>query len=274
MINNRSLMMLGLALLIAPNLIAQDDAQPNVPQYVAVTTNHWNMDKEDFSMTEWKALQKEYFDKVTSKNEYIISSNVLTHYFTADNTEVINVATYASWENIDAAVKRSGELIRAAWPDSLKRREFFQKRNSYYDDYHSDEIYSTAPGSKIRTEGLDKEMTTYVRISKFSYPADGTNKEFDAVMKEFNEAVIQKNEYIKAYYPNYHGYGADARDFLEATICENLADVEKSFKRNEELINANWPDQEERKAFFGKMSKYFTGEHGDYVYKNIPELMK
>jgi len=53
-----------------------------------------------------------------------------------------------------------------------------------------------------------------------------------------------------------------------------MADVEKSFDRTTELIKANWPDEATRKAFFEKMNKYFTGVHGDYVYKNIPELMK
>lgn len=266
-------LMLGLVLMMIPNLFAQE-TKPNIPQFVTVTTNHWNMNKEGFSMDEWKSMEKEFFTKVTMKNEFIVSTDVLTHFFTGDNTEILSVATYASWADIASATKRNGELARAAWPDSLKRRAFFQKRNSYYDDYHSDEIYSVAPGTKTRTENLEKEMVIYMRISQMAFPEDGTNKEFNEVMSTFNKNVFHKNNLIKSYYPNYHGYGADRRDFIEAFVVESLSDVEKSFDRNAELVESNWPDENKRKAFFDKMKKYFTGVHGDYLYKNIPELMK
>ncbi len=52
-------------------------AQPaEQPGFLTVTTVHWNMDNKDFSMDKWKAIEKEYFDKVTSKNEYIVGFTV------------------------------------------------------------------------------------------------------------------------------------------------------------------------------------------------------
>src|SRR5512145_416199 len=79
-------------------------SQPaETPVYLTVTTLHWNMDNGDFSMDKWKAIEKEYFDKVTNKNEFIAGSLVLLHLFTADNTELKIVNAYTSWENIDKA---------------------------------------------------------------------------------------------------------------------------------------------------------------------------
>ena len=93
-------------------------------------------------------------------------------------------------------------------------------------------------------------------------------------MKEFNDVVIQKNEFIKAYYPNYHAWGSDRREFLEAFYLSSLADIQASFDRNTELINENWSDETERQEFFDKLGKYFTGKHGDFIYNNVPELVK
>lgn len=126
--------------------IAQDE--PKKPMYVVATTLHWNMDYEDFDMDTWKAVEKEYLDKVTMNNEHIMSASVYLHRFTTDNSELISVQTYGSWEAIDKAGARNAELARLAWPDSIARRAYFQKRNAYYSNEHSDEIYATMDGAK------------------------------------------------------------------------------------------------------------------------------
>ena len=66
-------------------------------QYLAVTTLHWNMDMEDFSMTEWQDVEKEFLDKVTLKNEYILATTMSLHFMTEDNTEVLYVQLFNSW---------------------------------------------------------------------------------------------------------------------------------------------------------------------------------
>ena len=48
--------------------IAGHVAAQERPMYLTVTTIHWNPDYENFSMDEWKAIEKEYFEKVTMKN--------------------------------------------------------------------------------------------------------------------------------------------------------------------------------------------------------------
>ena len=242
------------------------------PMYLTVTTMHWNMDLEDFSMKDWKAVEKEFLDKVTSKNEYILATNYGLHHMTADNTELVYVQLYKSWTDIEKAGDKNGELIKAAWPDEAKREAYFKKRNAYYADKHSDEIYVTMPGAKQRAEVSDEPVLFYVRKSHFAFPEEGTNKEFNELRDGFLKNVIHKNTYIKGYYPYVHAWGADKRDYVEVFVVDSLADLEKALEEIGKLNKARFKDEAAQKAWDKKVSKYFTGYHGDYVYKSVPEL--
>ena len=266
----RLLILLGFfSLGISGALIAQER-----PTFLTVTTVHWNMEYENFSMDEWKAVEKEYFDKVTSKNEFIVSSLVLMHYFTADNSEIKFVTGYSSWENIEKAQERSNELANQAWPDEKARDAFFKKQSAYYSDMHSDEIYSTLDGAKVLTEKPTEPMVYYVRVSHRAFPEDGTPEEIQALRKEYKENVIDRNSYLKAYYPSRHAWGSDGRDFIEAFVVSSLGDLELSMKENQKLIKDHWPDEAKADAFFDKLGKYDTGWHGDFIYRHVPELSK
>ncbi|WP_242202105.1 hypothetical protein [Aestuariivivens insulae] len=264
------LIMLLLALPICT--LAQEDSKR--PQYVTVTTMHWNMDNEDFNMDEWKAVEKEYLDKVTMKNEYIMGMSFHLHMFTADNTEIKYVQVFASWEDIDKASDRNGELEKEAWPNEDDRKAFMKKRMAYYANEHSDEIYATMPGAKLMGAKPDKDMITYVRVNHFAFPEDGSREEFEELNKGYIDNLIMKNEYIKAYYPHVHAWGADRTEAVEAFVVESLADLDKMFERNQELSKEAWPEEEARKARGKKVGKYFTGVHGDYIYQSVHELSK
>jgi len=234
------------------------------PKYLVVTTMHWNMDKEDYNMDKWKMIEKEYMEKVTNKNEYVTSASWYVHLMTADSRELMYVQNYKTWEDIDKAGKRNGELAKEAWPDEKTRKDFFKERGSYYADFHSDEIYANLSGAKAFTAPLEKDMVLYVRKSKSAFPSDGTNKEFEELRGKAVANLINKNDYIKAYYPSIHAWGADKRDFVEAFFLDSLGDIDKMFERNKELGKDAF-SKEEGKA----MSKYFTGVHGDYLYTAI-----
>ena len=91
------------------------------------------------------ALLKEYFEKVDMKNEFILHTWSMTHYYTEDSREYVTVSEYASWDAIDKANNRSDELAKQAWPDAQKRKEFMKKMNGYF-TYHKDAIYHSLPG--------------------------------------------------------------------------------------------------------------------------------
>jgi hypothetical protein len=271
---NRFIIAIAIMLfMITPVTFAQDDA-PQRPEYVTVTTMHWNMDNEDFNMKDWIATEKEYLDKVTKKNEFVMGASFYMHRYTPDNREVLYVQAYANWEAIDKAGDRNSELEKEAWPDKDARNAFFDKRDSYYGDFHSDEIYATMSGAKLMTEAPGEDMILYVRKSHFAFPEDGSIKEFNELRNEYLENVTHKNEMIKGYYPNMHAWGTDRTDYIEAFIVDSMDDLDNLFEKQGELFRAHWADEEARKEYGKKSSKYFTGVHGDYIYTMIEELVK
>lgn len=246
------------------NIHAQD---PPKPVFITFTTLHrnYNTDSKD-----WKATEQEYFDKVTSKNNLILGSEILTHYYTGNSSEVILVSVYKTWEDIEKSNDVSEDLIKKAWPDEKARTAFFDKQKSYYMPMHSDEIYSSIEtiGSKEFKATTKEPMIVYIRKSQMSMSGKGKG------MKEYNEKVTLKDPFIKAYYPFRHTWGSDSRDFLEAYFYDSFSDIEKSNLKQDELTKAAWPKEEDSKAFFDELKLVFTGIHGDYIYHNLPGVSK
>lgn len=235
------------------------------PVYISVTTMHWSADS-DVDFTDWEKTEQEYFDKVTSKNDLIIGSGYYTHYFTPDNSEILAVSVYKSWEDMEKAGEITGKLVEAGWPDEDARKAFFDKQGSYYGAGHSDEIYTSFPRirKEVKTESTEP-LLYYVRKNTVGEGGKG-------YMEYFNN-ITMKNKYIKGFFAHGHRWGADARDRMEVGVYDNLGDIEKAFDETERLVNAHWPDEEKRKAFFKEYSKIFSG-HGDYIYTNVPSLSK
>lgn len=243
------------------------------PQFITVTTMHWNMDNKDFKMDEWKAVEKEYLDKVTMKNEHVAGASFYLHRMTPDNTELLYVQSYPTWEAIGKAAARNTELAKAAWPDENGRNDFFKKREAYYSSNHSDEIYATMPNAKPMATMPTTDMICYVRKGHFAF-GEGSDEEFDAMDKEYFDNVTNKNEYIKAYYPMAHAWGSDRTEAVEAFFLDSLADLDKMFDRDTELYEAHWKDEASRNAMEEKGAQYFDGRHGDYIYTYVAGLAK
>ena len=235
------------------------------PVYMVVTTVHRSSDPNvDFS--DWMKTEKEYFDKVTMKNDLILGYGVYFHYFTPDDSEVKLVTIYKNWEDINNAAEVTNKLIDEAWPNEEGRNSFFEKQSSYYTNHHSDEIYMTTRFSKPTKLDGDKPLIFYVKVNKRgSRGGSGWN--------EYFENVTMKNNYIKGYYTHVHRWGADSNDMIEAFAFESLGDIEKSFEEEGRLVNEHWSDADKRKEFFKGYDKLFAG-HGDYIYSNVPELVK
>lgn len=264
--------LLAVAMLILTVFTNSNSAAQETPKPVlmTVTTLHRNVDvdRKDNDRKNWLQAEQEYFDKVTSKNDLILRSNILNHYFTDNSSEVLFVTVYKNWEDIEKANDINEELIKKGWPDEKQRTAFFEKYNSYYGPMHSDEIYSSVAGAKeFKPAGKD-EMIVYVRKSQMSLTGQGKG------LKEYNEKITMNNPYVKGYYPYRHSWGADSRDFIEAYYFESLSDLEKSFDKNTELVKAAWSKEDDRKAFMDEMGKAFTGIHADYIYTNNPSLAK
>jgi hypothetical protein len=245
------------------------------PPIVVITKAHADYDFTEGTMKDWLALEKEYFDKVTTKNEYLMGSSVMMHLFTEDASEVLLVSIYKDWVSIEKAAERDGELAKEAWPDAEARSDFFSKQTKYYTSQHSDEIYQALQGAKfLDEEEKDESLVYYFQVSHLAFPEDSEPGEIQTLRKEYLENVIYKNDYILGYYPMRHLYGADSRDFVEVFVVKSFGDVEKALDEMGKLSKEHWPDDAKRKEFYTKYNKYFTGWHADYLYTNIPELSK
>jgi hypothetical protein len=259
--------LLGFVLWMTLACVIGNAQEKQKPVFITMTTMHRSMDAQ---AKDWKAAEQEYFDKVTSKNDLIIGSELMTHYYTDDNSEVILVNVYKTWEDIEKANAVSDELIKKAWPDEKARTAFFEKYDKFYTPVHSDEIYQsiTSIGEIPYKDQTKKPMIVYIRKSQMNMAGKGKN------VKEFNEKITFKDPYIKAYYPFRHSWGSNSTDFLEAFFYDSLADLEKSNEKIDELIKSTWPNEKEADAFFDELEKSFTGKHSDYIYRNIPSVSK
>ena len=251
--------LLMLFLLVMPMTISAQDEEPKRPEFYSVTKSYWSSNYEG-TPAEWRATEKEYRDKVTSKNEYIMWSMYFMHLFTENSNEVLYVQTYPNWEAIGKAAARNAELEKEAWPDEEARNAFLDKLNSAYSIYHSDEIYATLPGAKPMDAEITEDMVLYWRLNKMAFPEDGTWDEWTTLNKKVTEDVIHKNEYVKGYYPSMHAWGSDRRDFNQVIWLDSMSAVENMFDRYEELMKEALTE-EEGKAY----GKYFKS-HGDYLY--------
>jgi len=271
-LNKLSACLLLLAFFISPTFNAQEKADKKATIMI-VTKVHWNFENSDGSPDDWKATEKEWYDKVTSKNEYILGANFLSHYFTADNSEAIWVSTYENWDAIEKANKRTNELIEEGWPDEAARDAFMNKQSSYYTGQHSDEIYAILDGTRPLTEMPTEPLVYYARISHLAGPEDGSVEEMKELHTQYLENVTYKNSYVKGYYVYRHMWGGNNLEFTEVYAVGSLCDVEQAFDEDQKLMDAAW-SEDEQKAFNEKYGKYWTGFHGDFLWRNFPFLMK
>ena len=189
------------------------------PPIVVITKAHADYDYTEGSMKDWLSLEKEYFEKVTLKNEHLMGSSVMMHLFSEDASEVLFISIYKDWVSIEKAADRDGELAKEAWPDNDARSNFFSKQAKYYTTHHSDEIYQALNGAKfLEEEERGETHVYYFQVSHLAFPEDSEPGEIQKLRKEYLENVIYKNEYILGYYPMRHLYGADSRDFVEVFV--------------------------------------------------------
>ncbi len=266
----KTMKMIGLvffAMCLSVNFSVQaqeTEEAPFEPLFLTVVTTKWNTDP-DVDFSDWEAVEKEYHEKVTMKNELILGSGFYMHYFTPKDNEIKLVTVYKTWEDIEGVNDVINKLIEEGWPNEEERDAFFKKRNSYYSTWHSDEIYVTTPYSKPMDLNTEKPLIFYVQMH---YRGDGGKG-----YKEYFDNITMKNPYLKAFYTHVHRWGSNSNEVAEVRVYESLADMEKGNEEVNKLIEAHWPDEEERTKFFEEYDKMFKG-HGDYFYRHVPFLVK
>ena len=104
----------ALLLTITPDTLqAQDDDDDG--HIFTVATYQWPFNNLDDI---FKMMEENH--ELTKKNEFILSQKALAHYY-GGAFSVMFINEYASFEDIDKAVKRDTELFRAKYPKEEDR---------------------------------------------------------------------------------------------------------------------------------------------------------
>ena len=258
-------------LLIYTTSFSQDRTVDYEPKYITITTLH-GADGVNFEV--WKAHEKEYFDKVTSKIDVILKHEVLISYFSKDLREIKVINVFKTWADIQYVNAVREGLIKKAWPNEEERKLFFEKQNGFYKNLHSDEIYLTSNLSKElsvqESKVYNKPMVFYVDTNILS---DNENKDSYTNYQSYVNQIIFKNDFIKGYFPYRHFWGKDSREFVEMYVVKSLTELEKALKKNEELLKVFIPNKNNREKFIGTFGLAVTG-HKDDIYLNVPSLSK
>ena len=139
--NLSCLLVLICCLLVSSSSIA--NAQDESHVYVVVT--YKAIMPDDGTAAERDSLLTEWIEAVLKKNDKIISSTNLRHFYGSDSRDWIVINEFASFADIAEALKVSQELGKKRWPDDKERSKFFQKPGKYFLPSHSDEIYNALP---------------------------------------------------------------------------------------------------------------------------------
>lgn len=248
---------------------AQEGSEDKNPLYVTVTTLH-GVDGFDFEA--WKEVEKEYFDKVTSKIDLIHSHEVLMSYFAPQFSEIKVINVVNSWEDIMAINEMRVELIEEAWPDEEERKAFFEKQNSFYKSKHSDEIFLTSDYSKdfVKEPGQNRPFTFMLKNNIIS---DFEEEDSYENYKQYIKKIIFKNSKILGYFPFSHFWGDDSREFVELFVFDSFSDIELSQYESNALLSDIISEEEERRQFIASLFSAIES-HETSFYRNIPSLSK
>lgn len=109
--------------------------------------------------------------------------------------------------------------------------------------------------------------TFYVNV-----PEDGSMEEMQEMLAEQAEAT-KDNPNVLSEFTLRHYFSGDSREWVVITEYESLAAMEEAFEIDEQLIEARWPDEEEREAWQDKLNSYFE-KHSDAIYNGVPNLSR
>ena len=120
----------------------------------------------------------------------------------------------------------------------------------------------------------EEEKHVYVIATfKAVMPEDGSIAERDALLTEWVEGVIKKNEHILSSKELRHRYGDDSHDWIVISEYKSWGDIEAAGNRSQELFKQHMPDEKKRAEFWQKITKYFPS-HSDEIYDELPQFNK
>jgi len=95
---------------------------------------------EGSSYAEFDSLAALWVEKVTKKNEFIVSEITMSHMWGNNSEDFVVITETKSFADVEKAQSRNFELVEEAWPDEEERQNYFEAYIKYFGK-HSDEIY-------------------------------------------------------------------------------------------------------------------------------------
>jgi len=257
--------------MITSIVFAQEESKEFVPMYTTVTTLHG---VSGVDLNEWKATEQEFFDKVTSKINLLVAHEVLISNIKNDFSDIKVINVFKSWGDIQKINTIRGDLIAIAWPDEEERKLFFEKQNSFYTNFHSDEIYtSTKFGFPVEDDVKKSQKRSFTYFVQTSTLSDDNGKDSYSDYIKYVKNVFHKNSLIKGYYPLRHLWGSDSRDFVEVFVVNSTEDIKNVIENNRVLLKELVPNDEKRKGFLEVYEKGILNR-SNAIYVNVPSLSK
>lgn len=127
---------------------------------------------------------------------------------------------------------------------------------------------SKAIGQQTQNAEFKPVFVTITTLHRSSDPnVDFTD--WKKTEQEYYDKVTAKNDLIigSGYYLHY--FTPDDSEILAVSVYNFWEDIEKANDVTAKLIEAGWPDEAKRTAFFDKQNSYYAPKHSDEIYASM-----
>lgn len=115
---------------------------------IFIVTNFERAFPDKGSARELDSLTAVFAENCLAKNEYVVSYNIIRHFWGKNNRDFLQIVEVKSWEDVEKANSRMNELFREHWSTPESRRKYNEANSKYFTGQHSDEIYSEVVAPK------------------------------------------------------------------------------------------------------------------------------
>ena len=232
---------------------------------------------EDGSAEERKEVLEEDAKKLNALETKLLSSMTLGHFWSGRTNEVLVVNEWASVSDADETIRTRGETRKKAWRKDDDRQEHMSKFNKYWIGKHTDVGLYELNMKMLKRPSRKYKDNTVVTMTRYylaplSKIEDGSGDERDEMLQSWFDNVIDKDDKVLSHMMLQHYWSGSAGGphGWPIVIVNEYATIEDALNEDvSELVEAAWPDEEERKAFMKKYRAYWSnGKHEDLSISN------
>lgn len=276
----KKMQLITLLVLTGISLTGIVQAQYNSENHVVTLSKYYLKplaEVEDGSAEERKEVFKENAKKMNSLKTKLVTSMVLGHFWTGKSDEVLVVSEWASLADADETITSGKETRKKAWRKEEDRKEHMDKFNKYWVGKHTDVGVYELNMKMLKRPSRQYKDNTFVSMTKYflaplSNVDEGSEEERKEMLQAWFDNVIKKNEKLLSHMELGHYWSGSALgpEGWPVIMVNEYATMEDAIDEDiSDLLEAAWPDEEERKAFQKKFRAYWSnGKHEDLSLRN------